>query len=72
MLAEDVGGIVLPMLFCAPDAKRWSRTGTEYYGMDFWFEKDGQLYGLAYPAASPAAFTIREEDSVRAGGVFHC
>lgn len=48
MLAEDVGGIVLPMLFCAPDAKKVEPDGTEYYGMDFWFEKDPQSF-MAYP-----------------------
>ena len=48
MLAEDVGGIVLPMLFCAPDAKKVEPDGTERYGMDFWFEKDPDSF-MAYP-----------------------
>ncbi len=62
MLAEDVGGIVLPMLFCAPDAKKVEPDGTEYYGMDFWFEKDPDSF-MAYPTQQlPGSIYYMEED----------
>ncbi|MBO5137588.1 MAG: creatininase family protein [Spirochaetaceae bacterium] len=40
LLAEDVGGIVLPMLFCAPDIKQVQEDGSELYGMDFYLSED--------------------------------
>lgn len=62
MLAEDVGGIVLPMLFCAPDAKKIEPDGTEYYGMDFWFEKDPDSF-MAYPTQQlPGSIYYMDED----------
>ncbi len=62
MLAEDVGGIVLPMLFCAPDAKKVEPDGTEHYGMDFWFEKDPDSF-MAYPTQQlPGSIYYMEED----------
>ena len=50
-LARRVGGIVLPMLFVAPDLTR-EVDGTTYIGMDFWSRPEGeaprQLPGSAY------------------------
>ena len=50
-LARRVGGIVLPMLFVAPDLTR-EVNGTTYIGMDFWSRPEGeaprQLPGSAY------------------------
>ena len=62
MLAEDVGGIVLPMLFCAPDAKKVEPDGSEKYGMDFWFEKDPDSF-MAYPTQQlPGSIYYMEEE----------
>ena len=49
-LANEVGGIVLPMLFLGPDL-RWEREGRPYYGMDYYAapgEETLQLTGSAY------------------------
>jgi len=49
-LAEEAGGIVLPMLFLGPD-KKVSKDGKDYIGMDIQsFEEDNlqQLEGSAY------------------------
>ncbi|MBR6571991.1 MAG: creatininase family protein [Clostridia bacterium] len=50
-MARRVGGIVLPMLFVAPD-KTLERDGQTYIGMDFWNRPEGeaprQLPGSAY------------------------
>ena len=62
LLAEDVGGIVLPMLFCAPDAKKVEPDGSEKYGMDFWFEKAPES-PMAYPTQQlPGSIYYMEED----------
>ena len=50
-LARRAGGIVLPMLFVAPDLTK-EVNGTTYIGMDFWSRPEGeaprQLPGSAY------------------------
>jgi len=50
-MARRVGGIVMPMLFVAPD-KTAEINGTTYIGMDFWHRPEGeaarQLEGSAY------------------------
>lgn len=50
-MARRIGGIVLPMLFVAPD-KVQQTDGATYYGMDFWHRPQGeaprQLEGSAY------------------------
>ena len=50
-MARRIGGIVLPMLFVAPD-KTKEIDGTTYIGMDFWNRPEGQaarqLEGSAY------------------------
>lgn len=49
-LAQEVGGVVLPMLFLGPD-RHVEHDGRDYYGMDFYGFKDAepqQLFGSAY------------------------
>jgi len=49
-LAREVGGIVLPMLFVAPDVRQ-EKEGRDYYGMDIYSfpgEDPRQLDGSAY------------------------
>jgi len=67
LLAERAGGIVLPMLFLAPDTML-VKDGTEYYGSDFiTAERPGkyyypvqQLHGSAYYVDDNTFFLIME------------
>ena len=62
-LAQEAGGIVLPMLFVGPDLTR-TVDGFTYIGMDFWSRPEGepprQLPGSAYHVASEAFSALLE------------
>ena len=47
VLAQKLGGIVMPMLFLGPD-RHTSDDSADFYGMDLWGKEPKQLDGSAY------------------------